>query len=71
MNPHALLTPAETAKRLCISPRTLERWRVTGEGPAFVRIGARKIGYAQSSCDDWTASRTFQHRAAELARCNP
>ena len=26
-----------------ISPRTLERWRWTGEGPAFLKIGGRVI----------------------------
>ncbi|MFH5926910.1 helix-turn-helix transcriptional regulator [Roseomonas xinghualingensis] len=31
----------ELAQRWCISPRTLERWRWIGEGPAFLKIGAR------------------------------
>ena len=33
----------ELAKRWKISPRTLERWRFTGEGPQFVKIGNRVI----------------------------
>jgi predicted DNA-binding transcriptional regulator AlpA len=67
----ALLSPVQAAERLSVSQRTLERWRVTGEGPAFVRIGSRKVGYSPTACDTWTASRTFPHRAAELARSNP
>jgi hypothetical protein len=31
----------ELALRWGISARTLERWRWTGEGPAFLKIGAR------------------------------
>ena len=67
----ALLNSAQAAERLNVSARTLERWRVTGEGPEFVRVGARKVGYAPAACDAWMARRTFPHRAAELARSNP
>ena len=34
-----LLTESEAAKYLKISERTLQAWRCTGAGPAFVRIG--------------------------------
>lgn len=37
------LNQIELAARLKISPRTLERWRWTGEGPAFLKIGGRVI----------------------------
>lgn len=37
------LKQVELAARLKISPRTLERWRWTGEGPAFLKIGGRVI----------------------------
>jgi predicted site-specific integrase-resolvase len=37
------LNQALLANRWQISPRTLERWRWTGEGPAFVKIGGRVI----------------------------
>ena len=26
-----------------MSPRTLERWRFTGEGPQFIKLGGRVI----------------------------
>jgi hypothetical protein len=35
------LRQAELARRWGISPRTLERWRWTGDGPAFLKIGWR------------------------------
>ena len=36
-----LLLQSELAARWRISPRTLERWRFTGEGPRFCKIGGR------------------------------
>ena len=37
------LNQVRLADRWKISPRTLERWRWTGEGPAFVKIGGRVV----------------------------
>jgi hypothetical protein len=34
------------------SPRTLERWRLQGRGPRYVRIG-RSVRYKQSALDDF------------------
>lgn len=36
-------TQKELARRWTISHRTLERWRWTGEGPSFMKIGGRII----------------------------
>lgn len=36
-----LLLQSELASRWRISPRTLERWRSTGDGPRFCKIGGR------------------------------
>lgn len=33
----------ELSRRWSISPRTLERWRWLGEGPAFVKLGGRVV----------------------------
>ncbi len=33
----------ELAERWRISPRTLERWRWTGEGPKFLKVGGRVV----------------------------
>ncbi len=37
------LNQIELAARWKISPRTLERWRWTGEGPRFMKLGGRVI----------------------------
>jgi len=37
------LNQVELASRWNISPRTLERWRWLGEGPAYLKIGGRVV----------------------------
>lgn len=43
LGPVQRLHQVELAKRWRISPRTLERWRVEGFGPAYLKIGGRVI----------------------------
>jgi predicted DNA-binding transcriptional regulator AlpA len=62
------LTQRELSARYHVSGRTLERWRGTGDGPAFVRIGPRRVLYRLSDCEAWAAARTYAHRAAEAAQ---
>ena len=35
--------PNRPRQPLEMSPRTLERWRFTGEGPQFIKIGGRVV----------------------------
>ncbi len=35
------LTPRQVAERLCVTERTLERWRRLGIGPAYLRLPGR------------------------------
>ncbi len=37
------LNQRDLARRWAMSPRTLERWRWTGEGPRYLRIGRRIV----------------------------
>jgi len=37
------LTGPELADLLRISPRTVEAWRLRGQGPPFIRLGARVV----------------------------
>lgn len=41
-----------TAERLNIAPGTLAKWRVYGQGPAFLKIG-RKVAYDPAVVDAW------------------
>jgi predicted DNA-binding transcriptional regulator AlpA len=62
------LNEIAAARVLQISPRTLQRMRREGSGPAFIRPTARKVLYTREELDRWTATRTFPHRAAEMAQ---
>jgi hypothetical protein len=56
-----IYTPDETTEILRAgSPRTLERWRTTGTGPAFVKIG-RRVGYRKSAINRYLQQQTRQH----------
>jgi len=61
------LTESDFALRYRVSRRTAQRWRITGDGPPFVRLGPRRVGYRLTDCEAWAAAQTHQHRAAELA----
>ncbi|MEO3474850.1 helix-turn-helix domain-containing protein [Roseomonas sp. CAU 1739] len=61
------LTEAEVAELLRIGRRTAERWRTTGDGPPWVRLGLRRVAYPRAAVLAWAEARTYPHRAAELA----
>jgi len=56
------LTQTEAAKYLRLSPRTLERQRVSGTGPRFTKAGKRVL-YRLDELDTWTDARTFASTA--------
>jgi excisionase family DNA binding protein len=62
-----MLTTHEAADYLRLSRRTLERLRVSGLGPKFVKCG-RSIRYREVDLREWIASRvvasTSERRAA-------
>ena len=56
----------ELARRWKLSPRTLERWRWTGEGPKFVKLGGRVV-YRLSDVEAFEAE-NVQSRTAATTR---
>ena len=50
------LNQHQLARRWCMSPRTLERWRWTGEGPRFLKLGGR-IAYREDDIEAYEVSR--------------
>ena len=46
----------EAAAYVGLSPRTLQRMRVTGEGPRYVKV-RRRVVYDRFDLDDWAAKR--------------
>jgi hypothetical protein len=51
-----------------IPRRSLQRWRSTGEGPEYIRAGARRILYPLDAVQRWANERLYRHTADELAR---
>jgi predicted DNA-binding transcriptional regulator AlpA len=59
-----LLTQRQTALLLRLSERTLERHRVAGTGPLFVRAG-RVVRYRESDLEAWIGSRVVGSTSEE------
>jgi len=53
-----LLDTERVAKVCGLSEVTLRKWRITGEGPRFVRLG-RAVRYRRADLDAYLAERAF------------
>lgn len=51
-----ILTQEELAERMRVSPSTLAKARVTGDGPPFLKIG-RSVRYEVAAVDQWLEAR--------------
>lgn len=61
------LTQKELARRWAISHRTLERWRWTGEGPDYLKLGGRVI-YRVEDITAFEATALRRGEASQAAR---
>ena len=53
-----LLTNGQAAELLSLSPRTLEKMRLTGDGPPFIKLGRhRAVRYRESDLQAWIEGR--------------
>jgi Helix-turn-helix domain len=65
------LHQADLARRWNISPRTLERWRWSGDGPAYLKIGWR-VAYRLEDIEAFEAAQRRTTKAqAEQALTGP
>ena len=55
-NAHCRLRTPDAALRLGLSQSTLEKYRVTGEGPQYAKLG-RVVTYLPADLDAWAAAR--------------
>jgi predicted DNA-binding transcriptional regulator AlpA len=62
-----LLTSREAAALLRLSERTLERHRLSGSGPKFVRLG-RRVFYRRDALGAWIAECTCRSTSEADAR---
>jgi hypothetical protein len=51
------LTKAETAERLRVTPRTLEKWHLAGIGPARMTMGSGTVLYREEDIAAYEESR--------------
>ena len=53
-------TPAQVAKILKVSVRTLGKWRHLRRGPKYLRLG-RVVRYHSSDVEEWLSANTVEH----------
>jgi predicted DNA-binding transcriptional regulator AlpA len=51
-----------------LSASTLNKYRLSGQGPRFIKAGARCVVYAIKDLDEWMAERTHTSTAEYEAR---
>jgi predicted DNA-binding transcriptional regulator AlpA len=66
MSPVVFDTP-EAASYVKLAAVTMERYRLTGEGPKFLRLGKKAIRYRVVDLDEWLASRLVASTSQEIA----
>jgi hypothetical protein len=65
--PDSHLNQIELARRWRLSHRTLERWRWTGEGPPYLKIGGRVV-YRLADIEAFETARIRTAPTTALAR---
>lgn len=63
MTPLRKLSVSEAARFLGVSKSFLNKARLTGNGPLFIKIGARVV-YDLSDIEDWLVAKRMHHTAA-------
>jgi len=58
-----MMTPAQTAEALEVSPATLARWRWAGRGPKFVKYG-KHVRYRRQDVVDFIEASIREHTAS-------
>jgi predicted DNA-binding transcriptional regulator AlpA len=60
-----ILTTDQAAARLALGRSTLEKWRCLGNGPKFIKLGLRRVGYHTADLNEWIASRPRHESTSE------
>jgi predicted site-specific integrase-resolvase len=62
MLPDGRMNPLNAANYMGLSPKTLEKWRMEGIGPNFVKLGGR-VFYFKSDLDEYLSGRVVSSTA--------
>lgn len=62
-----ILNTREAASYVRLGKPTLERFRVSGDGPVFLKLGSA-VRYRRSDLDDWLNGRRVRSTSAQVAR---
>lgn len=57
LTPCPLLNEKQASEYLQFTPRALQKWRLDGSGPKFVKISGRAVRYRKIDLDDWIENR--------------
>ena len=49
----SILREQEAADRLLVSVRTLQRWRVQGQGPVYLKLGRKLVAYTEGDLREY------------------
>ena len=61
-----LLTEQEAGTLIHLAPSTLQKYRITGQGPKFIKVG-RKVRYRPEHLIEWLESRTVDNTGVPLS----
>ena len=61
--PDLLRNEVQAAAFLGVSPRALQKWRVNGRGPQYLRLSSRCIRYSHSELVRWVEERVCRATA--------
>jgi excisionase family DNA binding protein len=62
------ISTREAARRLAVSKSFLEKVRLKGGGPRFVKVG-KVVRYQIADLNAWTSARAFESTAQYVRRC--
>jgi predicted DNA-binding transcriptional regulator AlpA len=65
----SLLNERDAAAFLGLSDRTLQKWRVCGGGPIFIKIGGKAVRYQRRDLIEWINVRR-QANTSDIAPAN-
>ncbi|MFW7268629.1 helix-turn-helix transcriptional regulator [Gluconacetobacter sp. Hr-1-5] len=58
----------QASEFLGLSGRTLQNWRRTGDGPPYVQLSERRVGYTHAALRAWVASRSVRSTSDATVR---